>query len=157
MRRKRVLFQKTFKTSPLVNRNFRMYSILFVFGQWNQSKEFPHQLAFRGSKVHPLKRKIYRQRICFLFVDWSNWKFFFFCGRNVSCLICFFLPLKKNASNCIVASQKNECKSNNETNLVWAKKLQYGWVSECWLWYDIGWTLKVIVNETQVLRTSPDT
>ena len=37
------------------------------------------------------------------------------------------------------------------------KKLQYGWVSECWLWYDIGWALKVIANETQVLRTSPDT
>ena len=37
------------------------------------------------------------------------------------------------------------------------KKLQYGCVSECWLWYDSGWPLKVIVNETRVLRTSPDT
>ena len=33
-----------------------------------------------------------------------------------------FSCLKKNASNCIVASQKNEGKSNNETNFVWAKK-----------------------------------
>ena len=37
------------------------------------------------------------------------------------------------------------------------KKLQNGWVSECWLWYDIGWALKVIANDTKVLRTSPDT
>ena len=37
------------------------------------------------------------------------------------------------------------------------KKLQHGWVSERWLWYDIGWTLKVIASETQVLRISPET
>ena len=37
------------------------------------------------------------------------------------------------------------------------KKLQYGWVSEGWLWYDFGCALKVIANDTQVLRTSPDT
>ena len=78
------------------NRKFRRYCILSLFGQWNQSKEFSKQLSFSGSKVHPLKRNIKnRQRICFLFVDWANWKFFFFCGRNVSCLNCFFLPLKE--------------------------------------------------------------
>ena len=77
------------------NRKFRRYCILSLFGQWNQSKEFPNQLALSGSKVHPHKRNIKdRQRICFLFVDWANWKFFF-CGRKVSCLICFFLPLKE--------------------------------------------------------------
>ena len=77
------------------NRKFRRYCILSLFGQWNQSKEFSKQLSFSGSKVHPLKRNIKdRQRICFLFVDWANWKFFF-CGRNVSCLNCFFLPLKE--------------------------------------------------------------
>ena len=61
------------------NRKFRTYCILSLFGQWNQLKEFPDQLALIRSKVHPLKRKIkYRQRICFLFVDWANLKFFFF-------------------------------------------------------------------------------
>ena len=61
------------------NRKFRRYCILALFGQWNQSKEFSKQLSFSGSKVHPPKRNIKdRQRICFLFVDWANWKFFFF-------------------------------------------------------------------------------
>ena len=40
---------------------------------------FSKQLSFSGSKVYPLKRNIKDlQRICFLFVDWENWKFFFF-------------------------------------------------------------------------------
>ena len=61
------------------NRKFRRYCIFSLFGQWNQSKEFPNQVVLSGSKVHPLKRNIKdRQRICFLFVDWANWKFFFF-------------------------------------------------------------------------------
>ena len=61
------------------NRKFRRYCILSLFGQWNQSKEFSKELALSGSKVRPLKRNIKdRQRICFLFVDWANWKFFFF-------------------------------------------------------------------------------
>ena len=78
-RQKRVVFQKTFWTSPRKTRKFRRYYILSLFGQWNQSKEFSKQLSLSGSKVHPLKRNIkYRQRICFLFVDWANWNFFFF-------------------------------------------------------------------------------
>ena len=77
------------------NRKFRTYCILSLFGQWNQSKQFLNQLALGESKVHPLKINIKdRQRIHFLFVDWANWKFFFF-GRNASCLNCFFLPLKE--------------------------------------------------------------
>ena len=61
------------------NRKFRRYSILSLFSKWNESTEFSKQLSFSGSKVHPLKRNIKdRQRICFLFVDWANWKFFFF-------------------------------------------------------------------------------
>ena len=36
------------------------------------------------------------------------------------------------------------------------KKFQYGWQSECWFWYDIDWAHKLIVNETEVLRTSPE-
>ena len=78
------------------NRKFWSYCIRSLFGQWNESKEFSKQLSFSGSKVHPLKRNIKdRQRIYFLFVDWANWKFFFFFGKNVSCLNCSFLPLKE--------------------------------------------------------------
>ena len=78
-RQKRVVFQKTFWTSPLENRKFRRYSILSLFSKWSESTEFSKQLSFSRSKVHPLKRSIKdRQRVCFLFVDWANWKFFFF-------------------------------------------------------------------------------
>ena len=78
-RQKRVVFQKTFWTSPRKTRKFRRYCILSLFGQWNQSKEFAKQLSFSGSNVHPPKRNIKdRQQIRFLFVDWANWKFFFF-------------------------------------------------------------------------------
>ena len=94
-RQKRVVFQKTFWTSPRKTRKFRRYCILSLFGQWNQSKEFSKQLSFSGSKVHPLKRNIKdRQRICFLFVDWANWKFFFFVEEMFRVSI-FFLPLKE--------------------------------------------------------------
>ena len=76
-RQKKVLFQKTFGLLQ-ENMKFRRYCIFSFFGQWNQLKEFPNQLALSGSKVHPLKRNIKdRQRICFLFVDWANWKFSF--------------------------------------------------------------------------------
>ena len=37
------------------------------------------------------------------------------------------------------------------------KRFQYGWLSECWFWYDIDWAHKLIANETEVLRTSPNT
>ena len=102
------------------NRKFRRYSILSLFGQWNQSKEFSKQLSLSGSKIHPLKRNIKdRQRIYFLFVDWAKWKFFFLWKK---CFVSqmFFLAFKRTLL-IIVASQKNESKSNNETNFVWAK------------------------------------
>ena len=35
------------------------------------------------------------------------------------------------------------------------KKFQYGWLSECWFWYDIDWAHILIANETEVLRTLP--
>ena len=99
-RQKRVVFQKTFWTSPRKTGNFEGIVFFSLFNQWNQSKEFSKQLSFSGSKGHPPKRNIKdRQRICFLFVDWANWEFFFFCvcvcGRNVSCLNCFFLLFKE--------------------------------------------------------------
>ena len=76
------------------NMKFRRYCILSLFGQWNQSKEFPNQLSWSGSRAHPLQRNIKgRQRIFFLFVDWANWKFFFLWKK---CFVShlFFLSLK---------------------------------------------------------------
>ena len=78
-RQKKSRISEDFLDFSTENRKFRRYSILSLFSKWNQSKEFSKQLSFSGSKVHPLKRNIKdRQRICFLFVDWANWKFFFF-------------------------------------------------------------------------------
>jgi len=92
-RQKKSRISEDFLDLSTENRKFQKYCILSLFGQWNQSKEISKQLSFSGSKVQPLKRSIKdRQRICFLFVDWANWKFFFFCGRNVSWLNCIFLP-----------------------------------------------------------------
>ena len=163
-RQKKSRISEDFLDLSMENRKFRRYCTVCLFGQWNQSKEFSKQLSFSGSKVHPLKRNIKdRQRVCFLFVDWAIWKFFFFVEEMFRFSIVFFLAFKRTLLIELL-SQKNESKSNNETNFVLgqkirgkSKKLQYGWVSECWLWYDIGWALKVIANETQVLRTSPDT
>ena len=87
----------------------------------------------------------------------------FFLWKKCFVFQLFFLVFKRTLLIVLLQVRRMKVKSNNETNFVWAKmkgkgkKLQYGWVSECWLWYDIGWALKVIVNETQVLRTSPDT
>ena len=162
-RQKRVEFQKTFWTSPRKTRKFRRYYILSLFGQWNQLKEFPNQLSLSGSKVHPLKRNIKdRQRICFLFVDWANWKFFFLWKK------CFvsqlsFLAFKRTLLIVLLQVRRMKVKATmrqislGEKNRGRGKNLQYGWVSECWLGYDICSALKVIANETQVLRTSPDT
>ena len=87
---KKVVFQKTFWTSPRKTRKFRRYCILSLFGQWNQSKEFSNQLLL--SKVYPLERNMKdRQRICFLFVDWANWKFFFFVEEMFRVSFVFFL------------------------------------------------------------------
>ena len=47
---------------------------------------------------------------------------FFLCVEELFRVSIVFSCFLKNASNCIVASQKNESKSNNETNFVWAKK-----------------------------------
>ena len=39
------------------NRKFRRYYILFLFGQWNQSKEFSKQLSLSGSKSPSSQKK----------------------------------------------------------------------------------------------------
>ena len=136
------------------NRKFRRYCTVSLFGQWNESKEFSKQLSFSGSKVHPLKRSIKdRQRICFLFVDWANWKFFFLWKK---CFVSqlFFLAFKRTLLIVLLQVRRMKVKATmrqisfGQKNKGKGKKLQYGWVSECWLWYDIGWALKVIANET---------
>ena len=113
-RQKRVVFQKTFWTSPRKTRKFRRYCILSLFGQWNQSKEFSNQLLLRESKVHPSTN--------FLFVCWLGKLEVLFFVEEMFRVSFVFSCLWKNASNCIAARQKNEGKSNNETNFVWAKK-----------------------------------
>ena len=145
------------------NRKFRRYSNLSLLSKWNESTEFSEQLSFSGSKVHPLKRNIKdRQRICFLFVDWANWKFFFFVEEMFRVSI-VFLAFKRTLVIVLLQVRRMKVKATmrqisfGQKIRGKGKKLQYGWVSECWLWYDIGWALKVIANETQVLRTSPDT
>ena len=78
-RQKRVVFQKTFWTSPRKTRKFRRYCILSLFGQLNQSKEFSKELSFSGNKVHPPKRNIKdRQRICFCLLIGQIGSSFFF-------------------------------------------------------------------------------
>ena len=75
----------------------------------------------------------------------------------------FFLDFKRTPLIVLLQVRRMKVKATMRQislgNKIWGKgkKLQYGWVSECWLWYDIGWALKVIANETQVPRTSPDT
>ena len=165
-RQKRVVFQKSFWTSLRKTRKFRRYYILSLCGQWNQSEEFPNQLVLSGSKVPPLKRNIKdHQRICFLFVDsldWANWKFFFLWKK---CFVShlFFLAFERTLLIVLLQVRRMKVKATmrqisfGQKNKGKCKKLQHGWVSECWLWYDTGWALKVIVNDTKVLRTSPDT
>ena len=57
-RQKRVVFQKTFWTSTRKTRKFRRCCIFSLFGQWNQSKEFPNQLALSGSKFNLSKKTL---------------------------------------------------------------------------------------------------
>ena len=144
------------------NRKFRRYCILSLFGQWNQSKEFSKQLSFSGSKVHPLKRNIKdRQRICFLFVDWANWKFFFLWKK---CFVSqlFFLAFKRTLLIVLLQVRRKKVKATMRQISFGQKKRERQkvaiWLSK-WvlivIWYWLS--TQVIANETQVLRTSPDT
>ena len=93
--KKRVVFQKTFWTSTRKTGNFE--GIVFFLCLVNEisQKSFPNKYRSVEARFILSKETLKdRQRICFLFVDWANWKLFF-CGRNVSCLKCFFLSLKE--------------------------------------------------------------
>ena len=120
-RQKRVLFQKTFWTCPRKTRKFRRYAFFLCLVNEISRQSFPNKYRSVETKFILSKEILKdRKRICFLFVDWANWKFFFLWKK---CFVSqsFFLAFKKNASNCIIASQKNKSKSNNMTNFVWVQ------------------------------------
>ena len=77
-RQKRVVFQKTFWTSPRKTGNFE--GIVFFFCLVNEisRKSFPNNYRSVKQSLSSQRNIKDRQRICFLFVDWANWKFFFF-------------------------------------------------------------------------------
>ena len=116
---KPVVFEKTFWIDPSCKkrRNFEVSIFCLVWEEvWNEICRFASSL----SKLRILERQIRgSQRNCFFLLLIGDCKFFFFCGWSVSLFI-FFCHLKNN-SGCIVASQFNENKSNNETNFVWVK------------------------------------
>ena len=90
-RQKKSRISEDFLDLSTENRKFRRYCMF----QWNESKEFSKQISFIKSKVDPLRRNIKdRQRICFLFVDWANGKFFLFV-EEMCRVSFFFLALKR--------------------------------------------------------------
>ena len=95
-----LIFQKTFRTLPQ---------------KWVEAQNEIGRNSFRNDCLLSLRQS---KEFSFLLLI-GDCKFFFVCGRNVSLFISFFHL--KNTSDCIVASQLNENKSNNETNFVWVK------------------------------------
>ena len=96
-RQKRVVFQKTFWTSPRKTGNFE--GIVFFLCLVNEisRKSFPNNYRSVEAKFILSKETLPvndRQRICFLFVDWANWKFFFLWKK---CFVSqlFFLAFKR--------------------------------------------------------------
>ena len=94
-RQKRVVFQKTFWTSPRKTGNFE--GIIFFLCLVNEisRKSFPNNYRSVEAKFILWKetlKTVNEFAFCLLIEQIGS---SFFCGRNVSCLICFFLPLKE--------------------------------------------------------------
>jgi len=74
------------------------------------------------------------QRICFLFVDWANWKFFFLWKK---CFVSqlFFLAFERTLLIVLLQLRRMKVKATmrqisfGQKNKEKSKKLQYGWVS----------------------------
>ena len=84
------------------------------------------------AKVHPLKRNIKdRQRICFLFVDWAYWKFFFFV-EEIFRVQLFFLAIKRTLLIVLLQVKRMKVKATmiqisfEQKIRGKSKKLQYG-------------------------------
>ena len=94
-RQKRVVFQKTFWTSPRKTGNFE--GIIFFLCLVNEisRKSFPNNYRSVEAKFILSKetlKTVNEFAFCLLIGQIGS---SFFCGRNVSCLNCFFLPLKE--------------------------------------------------------------
>ena len=92
---KRVVFQKTFWTSPRKTGNFE--GIVFFLCLVNEisRKSFPNNYRSVEAKFILSKetlKTVNEFAFCLLIGQIGS---SFFCGRNVSCLNCFFLPLKE--------------------------------------------------------------
>ena len=162
-RQKRVVFQKTFWTSPRKTGNFE--GIVFFLCLVNEisRKSFPNNYRSVEAKFILSKEtlKTVNEFAFCLLIGQIGSSFFLWKKCFVSQL--FFLAFKRTLLIVLLQVRRMKVKATmrqisfGQKIKGKGKKLQYGWVSECWLWYDIGWALKVIANETQVLRTSPDT
>ena len=144
------------------NRKFQRYCFLFLVNEISR-KSFPNNYRSVEAKFILSKEalKTVNEFAFCLLIGQIGSSFFLWKKCFVSQL--FFLAFKRTLLIVLLQVRRMKVKATmrqisfGQKIRVKGKKLQYGWVSEFWLWYDIGWALKVIANETEVLRTSPDT
>ena len=122
LRQSQLIFQKTFRT---LRKNEEISKVLYFFSfglklkmKLVETVSVTIGVKFRQTSYASKTNQRQSKEFAFLLLI-GDCKFFFVCGRNVSLFISFFHL--KNTSDCIVASQLNENKSNNETKFVWVK------------------------------------
>ena len=94
-RQKRVVFQKTFWTSPRKTGNFEGIVFFLCLVNEMSRKSFPNNYRSVEAKFILSKealKTVNEFAFCLLIGQIGS---SFFCGRNVSCLNCFFLTLKE--------------------------------------------------------------
>ena len=122
LRQSQLIFQKTFRT---LRKNEEISKVVYFFSfglklkmKLVETVSVSIGVKFRQTSYASKTNQRQSKEFAFLLLI-GDCKFFFFCGRNVSLFISFFRL--KNPSDCIVASQLNKNKSNNETNFVLVK------------------------------------
>ena len=94
--RKRVVFQKTFWTSPRKTGNFEDIVLFLCLVNEMSWKSFPNNYGSVKAKLILSKETVKTvNEFAFCLLIGQIGSSFFVCGRNVSCLNCFFLPLKE--------------------------------------------------------------
>ena len=94
-RQKGVVFPKTFWTSPWKTGNFEGIVFLLCLVNEISRKSFPNNYRSVEAKFilpKEILKTVNEYAFCLLIGQIGS---SFFCGRNVSCLNCFFLPLKE--------------------------------------------------------------
>ena len=94
-RQKRVVFQKTFWTSSRKTGNFEGIVLFLCLVNEISRKSFPNNYRSVEAKFILSKETLKTANefaFCLLIGQVGS---SFFCGRNVSCLSCFFLPFKE--------------------------------------------------------------